>query len=169
MQFADTGSLILPGWQPHSPGEASLWQFEPVDHGIEQRGWVSPLSGNQKLVLIDDRLHLTRIDAWQSDQDENFPVGLEHVHRRLPRWTLGMPRMEEMPMQSFRAFEGRKRLRPHPDIPFPRRHCAENLGPRRSLDRTKRPIDRLVRIFGNLCCSIGFLLDRAASVGDCVA
>ena len=51
---ADVG--VTPGWQRHAPLEAALRQLQSVNHRRAQFGRHGALSGDCRLVLIDDVL-----------------------------------------------------------------------------------------------------------------
>ena len=77
-----------------------------MNPGVAQFDRQHAASADDEGSAIDHRFDLLGIDPGQGHQDENFPVGLQHVDGRLPTGFLRTCRglqAEELPMQPFGA------------------------------------------------------------------
>jgi hypothetical protein len=87
-----------------------LRELEPVNPGVAQLDRQHAASADDEGSAIDHGLDLIGIDPGQGYQNENFPVGLQHIDRRFPAGLLRTRRglqAEELPTQPFGA---RKRI-----------------------------------------------------------
>src|SRR5208337_49785 len=100
-------------WKLDPAFEAPLWKLETVNGGGLELRRIGPGPRNDQFALIDERFDLVEVDAGQGDEHEHRALGLEDVHRRLPRDRRGR-RLKKLPMHPLRPREHLERFRPHP-------------------------------------------------------
>jgi len=66
--------------------EPPLWQFEAQNSGVAEFRRQNAVSADHECSLVYHGFDFIGIDAWQSNQDQNLTVSLQHIDRRFPAW-----------------------------------------------------------------------------------
>jgi ribosomal protein S19 len=108
--------LISAGRQRQPPFEAALGKFETMNLGCAQFDWQDARTPHNEHAILDERLGLFQIDAWEGDQHKDLMVGFQHIGRRLPAYrpTGRSHRRKALLVQPLDAVEQIDGICPHP-------------------------------------------------------
>src|SRR4029079_15349914 len=97
-----TADNISSARQGNSALKSTLRKFKAPNYGIAQLRRKNSMSADDQMVVVDDRDYLIGINPGQRNEDQYFPIRLQHVDRRLPGGRCGRLQAEQPGVEPFR-------------------------------------------------------------------